>query len=509
MQTQEQEIDRFKQLMEFINSRTLREEKAVALKDFLDFYANSNYLVHLENLRKNTKLKLEELSKEPLFYIYKPEFIKTCKRISEIEGEPLPIPGCMDTSVIPVINSQYIKAGTFGCAIKPALPNRINTDEWVYFPENITKVFYKEEDAEKAYKISDTLYKKFRNSGHKAYKYEYKNFKGSNLPENTRKKCRVHTNEPLYPLRMPNLGYDMEKPEKHKEDYINLPVDKILEQILKLMTQVYQIYQSDHIHGDIRETNVMIHPVTGSMTLIDFDWYFPTDLFFDNYHEYLGFYNNPPEAILGKYITRIKDSRDIDVTIRSILNKRALNVVNTYIKFHQFKYQNTPLINDHITYDRIEEILNQSYIYFITNFSRNVVTLPQMYHAYCNMMRPSFDSFGLAFTLLNFLYSVYKPVFEMKGYLELQSVLSKKNVSYSRGEIVFIYDMLTECIQTILKPMSSYEIWNRMPISVAVEKMNAFYNRFTSGMASISAENARTPEMRGGRRKTRRQTRKS
>jgi hypothetical protein len=358
------------------------------------------------------------------------------------------------------------------------------------------------------------LYKKLGNSGHKAYTYEYKQYEGSNLPEKTRKNCGVNDHQPLYPLRMPNLGYDMQYPNEHRAEYVKISVGTILQQILKLMTQVNQIYQSDHIHGDIRETNVMVHPVSGTMTLIDFDWFYPTDMFFDEYHNNLGFYNNPPEAILGKYITRIRDSRNIDITIRTLLEKRAFDTVNKYVKLHRFRYQNTPLINDFISYDRIEEILNQSYIYFIKRFARNVVTLPQMYHAYCNMMRSSFDSFGLAFTLLNFLYYIYTPVFEMKGYLELQSTISKKGIPYSRAEIVFLYDMLTEFIQTILKPMASYEIWNRMPIDVAVEKMRSFFNRFVAGLAAIPletirtvADNPRTPEMRGG--KTRKQKRKN
>jgi hypothetical protein len=410
---------------------------------------------------------------------------------------------------VPPIDSEYIKAGTFGCAIKPALPNRINEDEWIYFPNDITKLFYKETNADKSYKNSDALYKQFHNSGHKAYRYEYKHFKGSNLPETTRKHCRVNTNQPLYPLRMPNLGYDMENPKKHREEFSKLPVGIILQQILKLMTQVHQIYKSDHIHGDIREPNIMIHPVSGTMTLIDFDWFFPTDVFFDTYYKYLGYYNNPPEALLGKYIAHISDSRDLDVTIHTIIHKRALEVVNTYIKFHKYKYQSTPLINTSISYDKFEEYLSQAYIYFITKHAKNASTLPQMYHAYCSMMRPTFDSFGLAFTLLNFLYSVYPSVFEMKGYVELQSTISNKGSPYSRSEIVFIYDMLTECIQTILKPMASYEIQNRMPINVAVEKMNAFFNRFTYGMASIFIESTRQPEMRGGRRQTRKQRHKN
>jgi hypothetical protein len=216
----------------------------------------------------------------------------------------------------------------------------------------------------------------------------------------------------------------------------------MLGQIQKLISQVYQFYTTDNIHGDIRELNIMANPATGDLTLIDFDWFHPSGFFFDEYHKFLGYYNNPPEALIGKYIAHILNARDPELTIAKLINNRDYKIVSNYLKLHNFKYQNTPLVNDALSYDRFEAISQETYRYFTDAFLGDAVTIPQVYHAYCQMMRPTFDGFGLGFSLLDFLYYVYTPVFLAESYDVLQNTISTNGVEYTRPQILVIYAQL-------------------------------------------------------------------
>jgi hypothetical protein len=502
----EAELVQFSKLSRVIEEKTTPEEQALAMKDMLAFMVQSKHLLDEgPQSRQAIKEKLGELAEDPRYPIYKHEFIALCKKISNLEGVDMPIPGCKaDTK--PALTSEYIKAGTYGCAVKPALPNRLSTGEWIDFPENITKLFYEKEAANKAYNISNKLYQQFQNKGHKAYKYEYKNFKGSNLPANTRRRCRIENTIPLFPVRMPNLGYDFVSARKHIDLYRKIPFPIILSQIQKLISQVYQFYTTDNIHGDIRELNIMANPRTGDLTIIDFDWFHPSGFFFDEYHKFLGYYNNPPEALIGKYIAHIVNARDPELTIAKLINNRDYKIVSDYIKLHNFKYRNTPLVNDAITYDRFEDISQQTYRYFNDAFLGDAVTIPQVYHAYCQMMRPTFDSFGLGFSLLDFLYYVYTPVFMAENYDGLQGTISNHGDEYTRPQIIVIYNTIKILVNDVLKPMAAYEPWRRMPVDEAYTTMNDLVTYFQREIGRIN-QSPKPNEMRGG--KTRKQKRKN
>ncbi len=502
----EEELLQFNALSKRMQEKTTPDEQAAAMKDILAFFVDSKHLLEKgPSIRESVKAKLRELSQDPHYPIFKPEFIALCKKLSKLDGVNLSIPGCKENSK-PALTSEYIKAGTYGCAVKPALPNRLSTGEWIEFPGNITKLFYEQEAANKAYNVSNKLYQQFQNKGHKVYKYEYKNFKGSNLPANTRRRCRIENTTPLFPVRMPNLGYDFSSARSHIDLYRKIPFPIMLGQIQKLITQVYQFYTTDNIHGDIRELNIMANSTTGDLTIIDFDWFHPSGFFFDEYHNFLGYYNNPPEALIGKYIAHIVNARDPELTIAKIINNRDYKIVSNYIKLHNFKYRNTPLVNDAITYDRFEAISEETYRYFTDAFLGDAVTIPQVYHAYCQMMRPTFDSFGLGFSLLDFLYYVYTPVFMAENYDALQSIISNHGVEYTRPQILVIYATIKNLVEYILKPMAAYEPWRRMSIEDANSEMKELMEEFQNELRRIN-QSPKPTEMRGG--KTRKQKRKN
>jgi RIO-like serine/threonine protein kinase len=55
------------------------------------------------------------------------------------------------------------------------------------------------------------------------------------------------------------------------EQLRNIPFHKLYYQFFKLFAQTYSLGKHGYIHYDIRDTNVMVHPKTGEINIIDFD----------------------------------------------------------------------------------------------------------------------------------------------------------------------------------------------------------------------------------------------
>ena len=73
-------------------------------------------------------------------------------------------------------NLAYVAKGSYGCVIKPALPNRAdNSEQWTQYPKYVTKLFFHKNDMKKASKNSKRVYNLLgRNKGHKTHKYNHK-----------------------------------------------------------------------------------------------------------------------------------------------------------------------------------------------------------------------------------------------------------------------------------------------------------------------------------------------
>jgi serine/threonine protein kinase len=124
---------------------------------------------------------------------------------------------------------------------------------------------------------------------------------------------------------MPSLGIDVthldrfDADTRRFRDYLKrVPIITILEQIVKLFEQLNRLISNNHIHGDIRDTNVMLSK-EGKITIIDFDLLEPLNDFLDNYGFNMGFYSNPPETLFYSLLPTI-NSDEIDAfTDRSLL----------------------------------------------------------------------------------------------------------------------------------------------------------------------------------------------
>jgi hypothetical protein len=219
-----------------------------------------------------------------------------------MEPSPSPPPPPPRPGPRPAITSEYLASGTEGCIIGPALPNLSeNGSTWEEYPENVTKLYKNRDKYNKAQTNTRKIVDLLHNNSHRVHPYRYKGYMGLNIKSSMRSRCELNRNMPLLPLRMKNLGVsimDLTRDIGSINTIKNIPFIKILIEIQKVYEQIKRLVNNRYIHGDVRETNIMIQPSDGTITLIDFGWLYPVNEFFKKYEHALGFYSNPPESLL-------------------------------------------------------------------------------------------------------------------------------------------------------------------------------------------------------------------
>ena len=381
---------------------------------------------------------------------------------------------------------SYVAKGAYGCVIKPALPNRANNYEgWTQYPNNVTKLFFKKTNMKKAYKNSQTMYNLLgRNNGHKTMKYRHK-YRSSNISNNVRTRCKkIGRNVKLYPLRMKNLGNDfwaLDKDKKYKK-YRTIYVGTLLDQILKVMKQIQILVGRKLIHGDVRETNLMIHPETGTITLIDFDLLHPADAYFDKVS--LGFYCHPPETFLYNDFKYFLNATSAEIDAK--LDRREMDSkLEKYSKHHsRFQFAKHQYLHRKAGKSQLKSLLKDSIFYFTTHMDPDD-SKSELKEALRNLLLPSYDGYGLAFTLLEFLTFVYPSVtnrVQEAGFSAvLKSRISNKGAPYTDEQITQIRNSLHSLVD-LLEPMADLHVQRRMNIHTAVERMEAIVKEFHARM---------------------------
>ncbi len=283
-----------------------------------------------------------------------------------------------------------IGAGSYGVVVSPALPNTVD-GVMTEFPENVTKVFFRKSKYEEALKHIEKVPTVMGvNNGHRTHTYKHP-YKGSALSSTIRAAHRIKATDPLYLIRMPNLGKDIGHMDAYIPQLRTVPILTIVEQIDKVLSQVYNLQRSNYVHGDIRQLNVMVKP-DGTLTIIDFDWLFPKETFFPQFRHNLDFYSVPPEGI---FFAATWKGIPMDEPAKSWARQQARYFPNYYAArrmnadaiFNEIARTTLPLTHDEIV---------RAY--------RSDVRL-----AAEPMLFPFFDGFGIAVTLLEFLTKVYGP----------------------------------------------------------------------------------------------------
>lgn len=360
-------------------------------------------------------------------------------------------------------NLKKLGKGGYGCVVQPALPDRI-AGNWLPHENNVSKLYFSKKFAEKALKNASSIYNDLKNDGHKMFKQM--SFMGASFPQDVQSNCEILPNKEVLALRAPNLGISIDTIGLNYKDFRKIPVGTILEQILKLFSQLIKIQEKRYVHGDIREGNVMANPKTGRLTLIDFDWYMPKVQFFKDYSHALGFYSNPPESLLIDNIKQFLQGWPLQANIQRTKLDGYVNGQNKFLFRTYFKNE----LSQKSVHDANLENIQQ--FQQITNI--------EQYH---DALYPSFDSYGLGFTLLEFCYFVYTPG------ISLGEVLSDNGRKYSDEEIALIETTIHKLFNDILLPMIDLNMLKRLTAKEAFLRMSRLYEDFKAENRSLVSNN--------------------
>jgi serine/threonine protein kinase len=396
-------------------------------------------------------------------------------------------------------------AGTYGAVIQPALPNEINGVD-TPFPKNVTKVFFKPGELEKAL-VAITKVPAVMNSisgpnnGHIVQRYS-KTYKARNLPPSLLASIRSKTKAPianesdLQLLRMPYLGLDLYVSKQPKVINVlrNRSIYILLHQIHKLLQQTTSLYKNGYIHADIRETNIVIHPFTGIMTIIDFDWLDTPENIIKRRYAF-GFYNNPPECLLYKQWDHIFE-KNPDGTykydynprdIASVANFIDMAKLDTYVTDNEnsFRYIYTEMGRLGHTKDDILETMSEN----IKSF-REIYDADTTKEETFTYVLESFDNYSLGKTILNFLIMLYPTILSQPDNNKVIDVLKSINITnngvpYTDPQFVIMVEALKEAVR-IFSSISNFIFYNRPPATNVLAEYEIMLGKFdTAWFASL------------------------
>jgi serine/threonine protein kinase len=449
---------------------------------------------------------------------------------------------------------KVVASGGFGVVVKPAFPNEVNGIEHE-FPGNVTKIFYEEAGLRnalaKANEIShimnDQLPEK-RNEGHNAFPY-VKQYRFANIPENIQPNIAeafgrdVGSNEPLHLMRMHNLGVDiftLNEDPSIIDKLRNVPFVDIFYQFYKLFNQTDALGKHEYVHFDIRETNVMIQPDTGVMTIIDFDLMKP----FHERHELFVSgqssikYQHPPECFMYHNMEKVENpeiSMDVeqfmytDAASDGERNQARIRMMLKYCR-DSLMYFNKVFAEFGI------HTLDELYHAIGTANTQNVEYIRELVQAvqsdiFYNKVLKSIDNYGLSLTLLQLLGHLYPNVVrygkeiisiktdpfmnkaikdrtllesvarskeELKA--QLPSLIRNAGKPYTPNQIELISNALLH-LSAALNTNASFGLKHRLP---AFAIMKHIGNRFIHLAEELNKE----PALAGGRRRRRTQNRR-
>jgi serine/threonine protein kinase len=286
---------------------------------------------------------------------------------------------------------------------------------------------------------------------------------------------------------MADLGYDIWSIPYHYKEFRTIPVGTILKQVVKVMKQIKLLVGRRMIHGDVRETNIMVNPKSGDITLIDFDLLYPVDTFYTRAH--LGFYCHPPETLLYTHFkpllqaTKDGNQRAINTIFESAdLSER----IDKYVDHHSdFEITSADTLDRSISRNELIAQLKESLRFYATYLNPSW-SKELLQKALRETLLPSFDSYGLAFSLLEFISHVYPSVTKrvQKDIFDtaLRSRLRNGTRPYTNKQIRLIRTTLHELVFEVLEPMVNFQVKDRLMISDAFEKATEIVNKFNTSI---------------------------
>jgi serine/threonine protein kinase len=368
---------------------------------------------------------------------------------------------------------ENLGSGGYGFVISPALQNNI-AGVATNFPDNVTKVFYEKHGYNSAVaKIPTISAAMGPNTGHRMDRYT-RPYTASILKSSIKHTYGLANTDPLYLLRMPNLGKDFSKVKTYVDDVRRVPMNIIFEQITKLLTQLNNLATAGYVHGDIRETNIMFKPDTGVMTIIDFDWLYPINDFDTEYRDNYGFYSNPPESIV--------------FSIPFFIPSRTRDWSNNHYKSFEHYYKSIGIKDETQFLSQVGKVTSDNSTYINSLYPGN------RKQAAINIMLPKFDGFGLATTLLEFLTIVYTPriiadELSSASIGRLRSALTsvrvtKNGAAYTSKELNAYSKALLSTVNAVLRPLARGRVSERIIPAEGLRRMGIVNTELARDLAA-------------------------
>jgi len=401
-------------------------------------------------------------------------------------------------------------AGGFGVVVQPALafPNTVPDPENA--PDNVTKIMFKRKGYNRVVKLLPTVTGLLKNAGHRtipsATPHTFENLPAS-LQSNIRKKGgfqSVEPDAPLYTLRMPYLGIDIYTLVRDMKpggmEIRTRSVLVVLDQVVKLIGQINTLVENEYIHGDVRDTNIMVHPLTGAMTLIDFDWLKPKDEFIDSYAKdgAFGFYSNPPETLFTGGGGTFLDYGEV-------FPPKIVSYVGDF--YNQFTCCKEIYINqipedtpeDEIE-SRCQQLLGDAIVQANKEnkaYFRNKLGITSLKED----VWKTFDGFGLAWTLLTFFTYAYTSgsfLEDIDTFHSDLTFLTNEGVRYTEEQRKACAIAIHRMAIDVLAPLSNFEYELRIPIGEALAVATSIRDElaavFAAEGAAAAAAAAPAPE---------------
>jgi serine/threonine protein kinase len=411
------------------------------------------------------------------------------------------------------MSSSILGEGTYGKVIpastflNPDLGKEVFVNNTGIKNDNVVKIFKRPfPKDERNYRKTITAYETVRDSlnANNGFRLNpYKNLKGKNIQATTKARLGITNNEKdIYAVRMPNLGHsiwDVVNDDGIKDIIRTISFPMILRQIVKVLQQLHGLEDAGYIHGDIRETNIMIHPITGTITIIDFDLLQTSSDFKKNIW-WARNYNTPPEWIANGLggsmdLTRAVNTRlQDDVTIYADLiglykfigttkfgiNNPSLDAAGLEKGYQQVDKDTVPL----------EQYHTQTFTYFswikgeykkMAYWRRNVLSAIKANYAYelgeeeeitlGERRIDGYDVFGFGNIILTFFYIVYSPrpydniipdkypIEDIKDDL-ISHGITKSGVEYTDSQLTAVAIAIT-AVSTLLHGLVELTLENR------------------------------------------------
>ncbi len=460
---------------------------------WLSFVARSKYLMDDDAIREQIVRRIQSLASVERYKDYEYLLRTTCTKLSQ-KGVNIQFPGCSKPPIAPDL--RFLASGSFGCVYKPALPNiSANSTTWESYPENVVKLFGSKANMNRAVASAQSVYDELgHNDGHRLTPYKYKSYRkidlaGKNAP------CAVIKTPGLYVARMPDLGKDFKAvigDAAFKLRLQRVPIVTIGNQVRKILQQLVALSTLKKIHGDVRETNLMIKQ-DGTITLVDFDWLYPNDDFFQRYYGYLGFYSNPPESLLFRVLEKMYNDRYNVVKQKKILNNINAEIT-TYADLHKrFAFYELIYGKKRSTQD-LKEFLGMNFAHLNSKYHTDAKWETYAFHFFDEMVK-TFDGFGFAFSMLELCAALYTPVFGNEHLNDsdkdmLSDDITNNGVPYTAEELTKNYRFLHGMINRVLRPMARWDIARRITPAAALVELDTLLAVLQAPVPSAPMANA-------------------